>query len=108
MIGWRILFWSVLAYILFTIVYFFVKSGKSSLLKRFLQDLRRYVFGYMELEKLYVDKVFESGIENNLSKIEIRDKYRKAVKEKSESIKIIDFPTDDVLKKIRKQISKIE
>lgn len=107
MIGWKILFWSVLAYILFTFVYFIVKSGKSSLVKGFLQDLRRYVFGYMELEKLYIDKVFESGIENNLSKIEIRDKYRKAVKENSESIKIIDFPTDDVLKKIRKQISKL-
>lgn len=108
MIGWKILFWSMIAYILFTIVYFFVKSGQSSRVKSFLQDLRRYVFGYMELEKLYIDKMFESGIENNLSKIEIRDKYRKAVKDNSESIKIIDFPTDDVLKKIRKQISKIE
>ena len=107
MLGWAILFWTMVIYILFTLIYFFVQRGKSTITKNLLRDLRQYIFGYMELEKLYVEKMFESGIEHDLSKIEIRDKYRQNVKNNSESIKIPDFPTEKVSRRIRKQISKL-
>ena len=107
MLGWKVLFWTIVIYVLFTFIYFFVKRGKYTITKNLLRDLRHYIFGYMELEKLYIEKMFESGIENDLSKIEIRDKYRKNVKNNSESIKIPDFPTEEVSRRIRKQIYKL-
>ena len=72
MLGWKVLFWTIVIYVLFTFIYFFVKRGKYTITKNLLRDLRQYIFGYMELEKLYIEKMFESGIENDLSKIEIR------------------------------------
>lgn len=81
----------------------FTRMAKTSAFKVKMQSFYRYLIGYTELEKKYIDYVFKIE-EGKRSKLEIRDSFRDLVKNDPD-LRFPEFASDKILKDFRKSIN---
>ncbi len=105
---WRIYFGFLFIYfpISILIIYYQYRKRKSQVSKD-MRKIQEYLYGLMELEKLYLNELFEISKKQGLTKNKLKEHFRLRVKNENNSLKTPDFPKDDVLKEIRSKYGEI-